>query len=58
MVLSTINKFLGALTAAAGVLIANGLLDGNTAKWVTGIIATVGAFVVYLIPNTPPTTTA
>lgn len=48
---SQARKFLAALAALVGVLIANGLLDGSAAKWVTGVIAALGAFLVFYVPN-------
>lgn len=46
------SKFYAALAAFVGVLIANGLLTGAVANWTSGIIAAVGAALVYLVPNT------
>lgn len=52
--LRRVRKFLSAAAAAVGVLVANGLLSGAAAAWMTGIIAAAGAGIVYLVPNEQP----
>lgn len=50
--LATISKALGALTAGITVLISNNLLSGTAEHWVTGLLATLGAFLaVYAFPK-------
>lgn len=45
------QKFLAALSAVVGVLIAQGLLDGSAASITTVLITAVGAALVYFVPN-------
>ena len=50
-----IRKALTAAGAMAAAAISAGLITGNLAVWVTGIIATLLAGVgVYITPNDPP----
>jgi len=45
------QKFLAAASAAVAVIVADGLVDGTAEKWTTGIVAALGAALVYFVPN-------
>lgn len=45
------QKFLAALSAAVGVLVAQGVLEGQAATYTTVIISALGAGLVYLVSN-------
>lgn len=47
-------KFLAALAAFAGVLVAQGVLPPHIAPYVTGLVSAIGALGVYLTPNAAP----
>lgn len=51
--LAEIRKFLTALAGVAGTAIAQGLVSGAAAKWLSLAIAATTAVLVYLIPNAP-----
>ena len=45
------SKFWAALGGAVGVVVAAGLLDGQTETYVQTAVAAVAAFLVYYVPN-------
>jgi hypothetical protein len=48
------RKFLVAVGALVAALVAGGLLSGDAADWVSGVIGALGAFLVYYVPNDQP----
>lgn len=48
------RKFVTALSGAAAEAISLGLLSGQAEHWVTGGLAVLTAFLVYLVPNDVP----
>lgn len=48
------RKFLVALGALVASLVAAGILSGEAATWVSGVIGALGAFLIYYVPNAQP----
>ena len=52
--MSRYAKTIMAILSFAGVLVSAGVFDGKAQTWAQGIVAGLGAALVYWVPNVPP----
>lgn len=49
--IGAIRKFVAALAGVAAIVVADGLVSGTAARWVTAALGALTALGVYVVPN-------